>query len=85
MIPSDTRVPLTGLGALKRVVRGTAGARRFVTVLLSAFGALSLLLGAVGVYGVSAYAVRRASRSSACAWPWEPADATCSAPLWAAD
>ncbi len=55
----DPQVPITQLGALRDVVgRGTANTR-FLTLLLAAFGGLALLLGAIGVYGVTAYTVAR--------------------------
>lgn len=58
----DDQVPLTGMDTLERVVRRTAGTRRFVTALLGAFGLLALVLGAVGVYGVTAFTVGRRVR-----------------------
>jgi hypothetical protein len=55
----DPDVPVTGLDRLETVVAESAGTRRFVALLLSAFGGLALVLGAVGVFGVTAYTVAR--------------------------
>jgi predicted permease len=55
----DPDVPITGLDALSHVFGETAATTRFLTLVLSSFGALALLLGAVGVFGVTAYAVGR--------------------------
>jgi ABC-type antimicrobial peptide transport system permease subunit len=55
----DPDVPVTGLARLETTVAESAGTRRFVALLLSAFGGLALVLGAVGVFGVTAYTVAR--------------------------
>jgi ABC-type antimicrobial peptide transport system permease subunit len=44
---------------LGNVVGRSAATARFVALLLTAFGALALVLGAVGVYGVTAFTVAR--------------------------
>jgi putative ABC transport system permease protein len=48
----DASVPLYRVASLESSVGETLARDRFITVLLSAFAALSLLLAAVGVYGV---------------------------------
>jgi putative ABC transport system permease protein len=53
-IPVDTLVSLDGL------VRQSAGASRFLAVVFSAFGLVGLLLGALGIFGVTSDAVARA-------------------------
>ena len=55
----DPDVPITGLEALDSVFGRSAETTAFLTLLLTGFGALSLLLGAVGVFGVTSYLVER--------------------------
>ena len=55
----DAEAPVTGVGVLREVVGRSADDTRFLTVLLSGFAILGLVLGAVGVYGVAAYTVTR--------------------------
>jgi len=55
----DEDVPITGLDAFPRVFDESASSTRFLASVLGSFGALALLLGAVGVFGVTAYAVAR--------------------------
>lgn len=52
-------VPLSDVAALDQVVARSAASTRFVTLLIGAFGLLALVLGVVGVYGVTAYVVGR--------------------------
>lgn len=58
----DASVPLLGPRALREIVGGTLGATPLVTGLLTLFGAVGLLLGAVGVYGVTAQSVQERRR-----------------------
>jgi predicted permease len=55
----DPDVPITGLEELSTVFGRSAATTRFLATILTAFGALALALGAVGVFGVTAYTVSR--------------------------
>ena len=55
----DPDVPVARVDRMEAVVARSAGTRRFVAVLLTAFGALALVLGAIGVFGVTSYTVAR--------------------------
>lgn len=54
---TDPRVPVTDLSALEARIRRTLAAPRTGLLLLAALGAVALILAAVGIYGVLAYAV----------------------------
>lgn len=53
----DPDLPLAGVRTLDEIVDEALAIDRFTVVLFSAFGALGLLLAAVGIYGVMAFAV----------------------------
>jgi putative ABC transport system permease protein len=55
----DRDVPVTGLDELARVFGSSAATTRFLALVLSSFGALALALGAIGVFGVTAFTVAR--------------------------
>src|SRR5690606_8929637 len=53
----DAELPLADVRAMTEVVGATLARPRTVSVLLSAFALIALLLAGVGVYGVMAYSV----------------------------
>ncbi len=68
----DSSQPVDALLPMTELVSAWVAIPRAVRDLVSGLAGLSLLLSAVGVFGVVAYAVRAARRSWACAWRWGP-------------
>jgi putative ABC transport system permease protein len=55
----DPETTITGLEPLGKVIARSAASTSFLTVLLSGFSLLAVLLSLIGVYGVTAYAAAR--------------------------
>ena len=58
----DPSVPLTNVATLDEVVDRTTATLRTTTGLIAAFAVVSLLLGALGVYGILSFVVRTRTR-----------------------
>jgi putative ABC transport system permease protein len=58
----DAAQPVADVESMERIVRETFSRQTFSAVLLSGFSMVSLLLAAVGVYGVLAYSVTERTR-----------------------
>jgi predicted permease len=57
-IQRSTAVPVTDVAAMREVVADSIARQRANMLLMTVFGAVALLLAAVGVYGLVAYSVR---------------------------
>jgi putative ABC transport system permease protein len=55
----DAQVPVSQVQTFAAVIDDSAATTRFLTLLLGFFGASALILGAIGVYGVTAFTVAR--------------------------
>lgn len=55
----DAEVPISGVGDLESVYDRSAATTRFLTLVLTSFGGVAMLLGAIGVFGVTGFTVGR--------------------------
>ncbi len=60
--PFDQRLPLTGFNVMREIVDRSLSARRFLLILVGGFAGFSLLLAALGIFGIISYSVGQKRR-----------------------
>ncbi len=60
----DPRVPITDVATVEELIRRSLADSRLLTALFSLFGALALVLGGLGVFGVTWYTVAQRTREN---------------------
>ena len=73
----DKDQPVTNVLTMDDVISRSVWQPRFYAILFGIFAVLALVLAAVGIYGVMAYAVTNALRRLEFAWRWAPVQSMC--------
>ena len=73
----DKEQPIDQLETLEQRMQNHAAEPTFQTQLMSSFALVALMLAALGIYGVNAYAERNEEMRLACEWRWARAAARC--------